>query len=48
VGTHLRRGRPAKEVVGLAEELGADLVVVGSGDWGRSSAWSWAASPRGW
>ena len=30
MGTHLRRGRPAKEVVGLAEELGAELVVVGS------------------
>ena len=30
VGTHLRRGRPAEEIVGLAEELGANLVVVGS------------------
>jgi nucleotide-binding universal stress UspA family protein len=29
-GTHLRTGRPAEEVVGLAEELGADLMVVGS------------------
>ena len=27
---HLRLGRPAEEVVNLAEELGAGLVVVGS------------------
>lgn len=29
-GTHLRRGRPADEIADLAQELGADLVVVGS------------------
>jgi nucleotide-binding universal stress UspA family protein len=29
-GTHLRRGRPAEEIVGLSEELDVDLVVVGS------------------
>jgi len=29
-GTYLRKGRPAEEVVGLSEELVADLVVVGS------------------
>lgn len=29
-GTHLREGRPAEEIADLAEELGADLVVVGS------------------
>jgi nucleotide-binding universal stress UspA family protein len=34
-GAHLRKGRPAEEVVGLAEELGADLVVVGSRGLGR-------------
>lgn len=28
--THLRKGRAAEEVVGLSEELVADLVVVGS------------------
>lgn len=27
---HLRRGRPAEEIAGLCEELGADLLVVGS------------------
>lgn len=27
---HLRRGRPAEEISGLAKNLGADLVVVGS------------------
>jgi nucleotide-binding universal stress UspA family protein len=27
---HLRFGRPADEILGLAEELGADLVVLGS------------------
>ena len=30
VEAHLREGRPADEVAGLAEELEADLVVVGS------------------
>jgi len=30
-GAHLRTGRPAAEVVALAEQLGADLLVVGSG-----------------
>jgi len=34
-GAHLRKGRPAEEVVGLAEELEADLVVVGSRGLGR-------------
>jgi len=29
-GAHLRKGRPAEEIVVLAEELDADLVVVGS------------------
>ena len=29
-GVHLKKGRPADEIVGLAEELGADLIVVGS------------------
>lgn len=29
--THLRIGQPAYEVVGLSDELGADLLVVGSG-----------------
>ena len=30
-GTHLRTGRPAAEVVAPAEQLGVDLLVVGSG-----------------
>ena len=29
--THLRIGQPAYEVVGLSDELGVDLLVVGSG-----------------
>ncbi|MDQ5810734.1 MAG: universal stress protein [Actinomycetota bacterium] len=29
-GAHLRKGRPAEEIVALAEELGAGLVVLGS------------------
>jgi nucleotide-binding universal stress UspA family protein len=29
-GTHLRKGRPAEKIAGLAQELEADLVVVGS------------------
>ena len=29
-GVHLRRGRPAEEIVGLSEGLDADVVVVGS------------------
>ena len=29
-GTHSREGRPAERIAGLADELGADLVVVGS------------------
>jgi nucleotide-binding universal stress UspA family protein len=32
-GAHLREERPAEEIVALAEELGAYLMVVGS--WGR-------------
>jgi nucleotide-binding universal stress UspA family protein len=35
-GTHLRGGRPAEEIVRLAEEVGADLVVVGSRDLGAA------------
>jgi nucleotide-binding universal stress UspA family protein len=31
-GTHLKKGRPAEEIANLAQELEADLVVVGS--WG--------------
>jgi len=30
-GTHLRIGSPPYEVVGLSDEIGADLIVVGSG-----------------
>ncbi|MDP9474330.1 MAG: universal stress protein [Actinomycetota bacterium] len=30
-GSHLRIGQPAAEVVSLGEEIGADLLVVGSG-----------------
>lgn len=29
-GQHLRRGRPADEIAGLAAEIGADLIVMGS------------------
>ncbi len=29
-GSHLREGRPAEEIAGLAGELGAGLVVIGS------------------
>jgi nucleotide-binding universal stress UspA family protein len=29
-GAHLRRGRPAEEIVALAEELGSGLLVLGS------------------
>lgn len=29
-GAHLKKGRPADEIVGLTEELGADLIVMGS------------------
>lgn len=34
-GQHLREGRPAEEIIALAEELDADLVVVGSRRVGR-------------
>jgi nucleotide-binding universal stress UspA family protein len=34
-GVHLREERPAEEIVALAEELGADLIVVGSRNRGR-------------
>jgi len=35
-GIHLREGGPpAKEIIALAEELGVDLIVVGSRDRGR-------------
>src|SRR5215203_4676474 len=30
VGAHLRMGSMAEEIIGLAEELGADLIVTGS------------------
>jgi nucleotide-binding universal stress UspA family protein len=29
--SHLRMGKPAREIVGLSEKLGVDLLVVGSG-----------------
>jgi len=35
VGEHLREGQPAEEIIVLAEELDADLVVVGSSRAGR-------------
>jgi nucleotide-binding universal stress UspA family protein len=35
VGEHLREGQPAEEIITLAEELDADLVVVGSRRAGR-------------
>jgi nucleotide-binding universal stress UspA family protein len=35
-GEHLREGRPAKEIVAVAQGLGADLVVVGS----RMAGWA--------
>ncbi len=34
-GEHLREGRPAEETIALAEDLDADLVVVGSRRMGR-------------
>ncbi len=34
VEAHLRKGRPAEEIVGLAEELRADLIVVGNSELG--------------
>lgn len=34
-GQHLREGRPAEEIIALAEELDADLVIVGSRRVGR-------------
>jgi nucleotide-binding universal stress UspA family protein len=38
-GTHLRFGRAAEQTVDLAEEIGADLIVVGSrGSGGLSRA----------
>jgi nucleotide-binding universal stress UspA family protein len=36
-GIHLREEEPAEEIVVLAEELGVDLIVVGSRDRGRIS-----------
>lgn len=30
-GSHLRIGQPAQQVVSLSEEIGADLLVIGSG-----------------
>lgn len=29
-GAHLRTGRPAREIIELSEEIGADLIVVGN------------------
>lgn len=29
IGSHLRQGRPANEIIELSEELGVDLIVVG-------------------
>ena len=29
-GAHLREGRPAEEIIKLAEELNAGLVIIGS------------------
>jgi nucleotide-binding universal stress UspA family protein len=34
-GAHLREESPAEEIVALAKELGADLIVMGSRDRGR-------------
>jgi nucleotide-binding universal stress UspA family protein len=34
-GVHLREEEPAEEIIVLAEELGADLIVVGSRGRGR-------------
>ena len=34
-GIHLREEEPAEEIIALAEELGADLIVVGSRHRGR-------------
>ena len=34
-GVHLREEEPAEEIIALAEELEADLIVVGSRDRGR-------------
>jgi nucleotide-binding universal stress UspA family protein len=36
VGTYLKQGRPGEEVVALAEELEADLLVVGSRGLGKA------------
>jgi nucleotide-binding universal stress UspA family protein len=36
-GAHLREEEPAEEIVALAEELGADLIVVGRRNRGRTS-----------
>ena len=33
--THLREGRAAEEIVGVAEEIGAGLIVMGSRGYGR-------------
>ena len=34
-GVHLREEEPAEEIIALAEELGVDLIVVGSRNQGR-------------
>ena len=44
---HLVEGRAADEILHLAEDIGAGLVVIGSrGLGGRWAASSWGASPR--
>lgn len=30
---HIRIGKPAKEILGLAEQIGADLIIIGSHGW---------------
>ena len=46
-GAHLRGERPAEEIVALAEELGADLIVVGRRERGRIRR-ALAGSVSGW
>jgi nucleotide-binding universal stress UspA family protein len=38
-GTYLREGQAVEAIVEQAEEIGADLIVVGSRGWGGSDAW---------
>jgi len=39
INTHLRAGRPSKEIVDLAEELGCSMVVLGSRGIGGITGW---------